>query len=76
LVHNVGSAPHRRRRQPGGNPSIRRKHSDAAAFPEAVRTVRDNFGCDRMIFVGDRGMITNTRIAELRDMPGYDWSAH
>jgi hypothetical protein len=29
-----------------------------------------------MIFVGDRGMITNTRIAELRDMPGYDWSAH
>jgi DDE family transposase len=47
--------------------------SDAAAFPEAVRTVRDDFGVDRMVFVGDRGMITSTRIKDLRQLPGAEW---
>jgi hypothetical protein len=47
--------------------------ADPVAFPEAVRTVREDFGLDRMVFVGDRGMITSTRVTELRKMPGADW---
>lgn len=47
--------------------------SDPGAFPEAVRTVREEFNTDRMVFVGDRGMITTTRITELRQTPGFDW---
>jgi len=47
--------------------------SDPGSFPEAVRTVRDDFDLDRMVFVGDRGMITTTRIKELRETPGFDW---
>lgn len=47
--------------------------SDSAAFPEAVRTVREDFGLDKVVFVGDRGMLTSTRIKELQDTPGADW---
>lgn len=47
--------------------------SDAAAFPEAVRTVREDFGLEGMVFVGDRGMITTTRIKELRALGSFDW---
>lgn len=47
--------------------------SDPGAFPEAVRTVREDFDLNRMVFVGDRGMITTTRVKELRDTPGFDW---
>lgn len=47
--------------------------SDSAAFVEAVRTVREDFGLERMVFVGDRGMITTARIRELRTMAGFDW---
>jgi len=47
--------------------------SDSAAFPEAARMVRDEFGVDRMVFVGDRGMITSTRVKDLRKSPGFDW---
>jgi len=47
--------------------------SDPATFPEAARTVREDFGLDRMVYVGDRGMITSTRVKELAKMPGSDW---
>jgi hypothetical protein len=42
--------------------------ADATAFTTAVSKVRDDFGLKELIFVGDRGMITKTRIADLRDL--------
>jgi hypothetical protein len=43
------------------------------AFPEAVAAVRGSFGLEQMIMVGDRGMITSARIADLRKLPGMAW---
>jgi hypothetical protein len=47
--------------------------SDATSFIEVVRMVRDKFGLERITMVGDRGMITSARIAELRELPGMEW---
>jgi transposase len=47
--------------------------SDAVSFKTAITRVRDDFGIANLILVGDRGMITKTRIAELRQLPGMDW---
>jgi transposase len=47
--------------------------SDTKSFIEAVSMVADNFGLAKLTLVGDRGMITNTRIAELRTREGLDW---
>ena len=46
---------------------------DPKTFPEAVNAVRGSFGLEQMIMVGDRGMITSARIAELRTMQGMAW---
>ena len=35
--------------------------------------VRDDFGIQNLIMVGDRGMITGTRIGDLRKLEGMDW---
>jgi DDE family transposase len=42
--------------------------ADPAAFTEIVPVVRDTFGIDRLVLVGDRGMITSARIAALREL--------
>jgi hypothetical protein len=47
--------------------------SDAISFKTAVTRVREDFGIEKMILVGDRGMITTTRITELRQCDGMDW---
>jgi Transposase DDE domain len=47
--------------------------SDAISFKTAVTRVRDVFGIEKIILVGDRGMITTTRIKELREREGMDW---
>ncbi len=47
--------------------------SDSRSFTEAVTTVRDTFGLKELTMVGDRGMITNARIQDLKDLPGLDW---
>ena len=47
--------------------------SDAVSFTTAITRVRDDFGIGEMIMVGDRGMITKTRIKDLRGLPGMDW---
>lgn len=47
--------------------------SDAISFKTAVTRVRDDFGIEQIILVGDRGMITTTRIKELRECEGMDW---
>jgi Transposase DDE domain len=46
---------------------------DPATFPEAVDAVRGAFALDKMIMVGDRGMITSARIKALRDLEGMAW---
>lgn len=47
--------------------------SDTKAFIDAVELVTDKFGLTELVMVGDRGMITNARIGELRGRPGLDW---
>ncbi len=48
--------------------------NDHVAFPKAVKRVRDDFGRKRVIFVGDRGMISGKAIDEyLRDEEGAQW---
>ena len=47
--------------------------SDPESFKTAITRVRRDFGIERLIMVGDRGMITGTRIADLRKLDGMDW---
>jgi Transposase len=41
--------------------------ADPTTFTEAVDVVRDKFGLQRMVMVGDRGMITSARVDALKD---------
>jgi hypothetical protein len=47
--------------------------ADPKAFPEAVTAVRQKFALEKMIMVGDRGMITTARIKDLRETDGMAW---
>lgn len=48
--------------------------ADPTTFTQIVTTARKRFGINRLVFVGDRGMITSARINEdLRDVEGLDW---
>ena len=48
--------------------------ADPPTFTQIVARVRKRFGINRIIFVGDRGMITSARINEdLRGVDGLDW---
>jgi transposase len=48
--------------------------ADPTTFTQLVRQVRRRFGVERVVFVGDRGMITTKRIQEdLRGVEGLDW---
>jgi DDE family transposase len=46
---------------------------DPKTFPDAVDAVRGSFGLEQMIMIGDRGMITSARIADLRQLEGMAW---
>ena len=46
---------------------------DPTTFPEAVDAVRGTFALQKMIMVGDRGMITSARIRDLKAMEGMAW---
>lgn len=48
--------------------------ADPPTFTQIVARARKRFGINRLIFVGDRGMITSARINEdLRGVEGLDW---
>jgi transposase len=48
--------------------------ADPPTFTQIVATARKRFGINRIVFVGDRGMITSARINEdLRYVEGLDW---
>jgi Transposase DDE domain len=42
--------------------------ADPDAFIEIVPVIRDTFGLDKLVLVGDRGMITTARIGALREL--------
>ena len=42
--------------------------ADPATLADAVARVKDTFGIDRVVFVGDRGMITDARVAALKEL--------
>jgi len=48
--------------------------ADPPTFTQIVARARKRFGINRIVFVGDRGMITSARINEdLRGVEGLDW---
>ena len=46
---------------------------DPTAFAATVQTVTTRLGLDRVVLVGDRGMITSARVDALRQREGMDW---
>jgi transposase len=46
---------------------------DPTTLMEQAKKVRDDFGVTEMVLVGDRGMITQKQIDELRAAGGFDW---
>jgi len=46
---------------------------DPESFKTAITRVRGDFGIARLVMVGDRGMITGTRIDDLRVLEGMEW---
>lgn len=47
--------------------------ADPTAFAHIATQVRDRFGLRDMVMVGDRGMVTNARIEQLRELGGFGW---
>lgn len=56
---------------PDGRPVSIRVHpgnsNDASTLPDAVARVRERFGIEQLVVVGDRGMITQARVRSLKD---------
>ncbi len=46
---------------------------DPSTVPDQVRKLRERFKIDRIVLVGDRGMLTDTQISNLRQYPGLGW---
>jgi transposase len=47
--------------------------SDGATFMPQVQRLRDDFGIEHLVMVGDRGMIGHKVIEELRELDGVAW---
>lgn len=46
---------------------------DPSTVPDQVEKLRKDFNLERVILVGDRGMLTQTRIDTLKTHPGLGW---
>ena len=46
---------------------------DPATVTDQVEKLRDQFGLERIVLVGDRGMLTQARIQELKKHPQLGW---
>jgi len=46
---------------------------DPSTVPDQVEKLRKRFGLSRVVLVGDRGMLTQTRLESLRAYPGLGW---
>ena len=47
--------------------------TDSLTFLPQVQRLREQFGIEQLVMVGDRGMIGHKSIAELREMQGIGW---
>ena len=47
--------------------------ADSRTFMPEVQRLREEFGIERMVMVGDRGMISSKAIAEMRETEGIGW---
>jgi hypothetical protein len=47
--------------------------ADPSTVPDQVETLKGRFGLERVVLVGDRGMLTQTQIDTLRAYPGLAW---
>ena len=47
--------------------------SDSLTFLPAVHTLREDFGIQRLVMVGDRGMVSEQAIDTMRASDGIDW---
>jgi hypothetical protein len=47
--------------------------TDSQTLMPAVQRLREDFGVEQLVMVGDRGMISSKAIAELREIEGVDW---
>ena len=47
--------------------------ADSRTFMPEVQRLRQDFGIEQMVMVGDRGMISQTAIDEMRDIDGIGW---
>jgi transposase len=47
--------------------------SDSTTFMPELQRLRHKFGLERMVMVGDRGMISQKAIDQMRDTDGIDW---
>ena len=46
---------------------------DAKTLPDQVKQLREDFGLERLVLVGDRGMISHKAIEDLRSLEGLAW---
>ncbi len=46
---------------------------DSTTVPDQVTKLRERFNLTRVVLVGDRGMLTQTRIEDLKKYPGLGW---
>lgn len=46
---------------------------DPTTIPDQVKKLKEHFGLDRLVLVGDRGMVTQTQIDTLMASPGLGW---
>jgi transposase len=47
--------------------------ADSQTLLPELRRVREQFGVEQLVMVGDRGMISNQAIATMQETPGVDW---
>ena len=47
--------------------------NDSTTVPDTVKTIRQEFGLDEIILVGDRGMLTGVQIEKLKEYPGVKY---
>jgi transposase len=47
--------------------------ADSATLLPVVQRLRENFGLERLVMVGDRGMIAQTAIDAMRELEGIGW---
>ncbi len=46
---------------------------DPSTIPDQTAKLKERFGLDHLVLVGDRGMLTETQITKIKEMPGIGW---